>query len=281
MQTPNPYQLPPPQTPPPAPVPTPPQAPPPAPVVKRRSRAAVAGVGALTAVALAAAVTGAVVLFRGDGEDPPAAPADPSKPLVAGWKTVVNPKHGTAFDVPPDWEVLAPTVFSGHVDDVDPDKVLIGHTAPAFFKSRWCSIDGDGDGQVTDVRLANTGTKGAVGAKDAADVAEKSAPTWVYAAYTQPDKSVVKWDKPKEYTTRTGVKGSYVKARSEGAARPNRCAGDGRAVVFGFKNSRGDLVAWDFYGRTGVPGAVNDALVMRIMSTVRLAGEPQDPAAGP
>lgn len=285
MQTPNPYQFPPPQTPPQtppqAPVQTPSPAPPPAPVVKRRSRAAVAGVGALTAVALAAAVTGAVVLFRGDGEDPPAAPADPSKPLIAGWKTVVNPKHGTAFDVPPDWEVLAPSVFSGHVDDVDPDKVLIGHTAPAFYKSRWCSIDGDGDGQVTDVRLANTGTKGAVGAKDAAEVAEKSAPTWVYAAYTQPDKSVVKWDKPKEYTTRTGVKGSYVKARSEGAARPDRCAGDGRAVVFGFKNSRGDLVAWDFYGRTGVPGAVNDALVMRIMSTVRLAGEPQDPAAGP
>ncbi|AQT73657.1 hypothetical protein B1K54_20255 [Streptomyces sp. fd1-xmd] len=266
---PNPYRFPPPPT------------APPAPVRKSRSRAATAGIGALTALALAAAATAAVVLFRGDGERPPAAPADPTKPLVAGWKTVVNPQHGTAFDVPPDWEVLAPTVFSGHVDDVDPDKVLIGHTAPAFYKSKWCSIDGDGDGQVTDVRLANTGTKGAVGAKDAAEVAEKSAPTWVYAAYTQPDKSVVKWDEPKEYTTRTGVKGSYVKARSQGAARPNRCAGDGRAVVFGFKNSRGDLVAWNFYGRTGVPGAVGDALVMRIMSTVRLAGEPKDPAAGP
>ncbi|WP_051892865.1 hypothetical protein [Streptomyces erythrochromogenes] len=273
MQTPNPYQFPPPQA--------PPQTAPQAPVKKRRSRAAIAGVGALTAVALAAAAAGAVVLFRRDGERPPAAPADPSKPIVAGWKTVVNPQHGTAFDVPPDWEVLAPTVFSGHVDDVDPDKVLIGHTAPALYKSRWCSIDGDGDGQVTDVRLANTGTKGAVGAKDAAEVAEKTAPTWVYAAYTQPDKSVVKWDKPKEYTTRTGVKGSYVTARSEGAAQPNRCAGDGRAVVFGFKNSRGDLVAWNFYGRTGVPGAVGDALIMRIMSTVRLAGEPKDPAPGP
>ncbi|MFJ4860916.1 hypothetical protein [Streptomyces sp. NPDC088748] len=240
----------------------------------------VAGVCALTALAVTAAATGVVLGVRENRAReraiPPASAADPTKPQVAGWKTVVNPEHGTAFDVPPQWEVLEPTVFSGYTDDKDPDKVLIGHTAPAFYKSKWCSIDADGDGQFSDVRLANTGTKGAAGAKTAEEIAEKEAPTWVYAAYTQPDKSVVKTDKPVAYTTKSGVRGSYVKARSKGAARTDHCAGDGQAVVFGFKNSRGDFVSWDFYGRTGVPGAVEDALIMRVLSTVRLAGTPKE-----
>ncbi|WP_405439286.1 hypothetical protein OG373_18550 [Streptomyces avidinii] len=248
----------------------------------RRSRKkVVAAIGALTALAVTAAATGVVLGVREnrarDRAVPPASAADPTKPQVAGWKAVVNPKHGTAFDVPPQWEVLEPTVFSGHTDNKDRDKVLIGHTAPAFYKSKWCSIDGDGDGQVSDVRLANVGTKGAAGAKNPAEIAEKEAPTWVYAAYTQPDKSVVKTDKPVAYTTRSGVRGSYVRARSTGVPRTNHCAGDGQAVVFGFKNSRGDLVSWDFYGRTGVPGAVDDALIMRVLSTVRLAGDPKEP----
>ncbi|WP_051781658.1 MULTISPECIES: hypothetical protein [unclassified Streptomyces] len=245
----------------------------------------VVGIGALTALAVGAAATGVALGARENRHRASAAAAaqaaDPTKPLVAGWKTVINPKHGTAFDVPPGWEVLEPQIFSGYEDSKDTEKVLIGHTAPAFYKSQWCSIDTNGDGQITDVRLGNVGTKGAGGAKDPADIAVKEAPTWVYAAYTQPDKSVVTSDKPVAYTTKSGVKGSYVKARSSGAARTDRCAGDGQAIVFGFRNSRGDLVSWDFYGRTGVPGAVDDALIMRILSTVRLAGEPKDPGPGP
>ncbi|MFF4386188.1 hypothetical protein ACFY0G_05215 [Streptomyces sp. NPDC001552] len=269
------------------PYPPPPFEPPQGPGGGRRisRRRLVVGICALTALAVAAAATGVVLGVRENRDRTRAAAAasaaDPTKPLVAGWKTVINPTHGTAFDVPPGWEVLEPQVFSGYEDGKDREKVLIGHTAPAFYKSQWCSIDANGDGQVTDVRLGNVGTKGAGGAKDPADIAVKEAPTWVYAAYTQPDKSVVTADKPVEYTTKSGIRGSYVKARSSGAQRPNRCAGDGQAVVFGFKNSRGDLVSWDFYGRTGVPGAVDEALIMRILSTVRLAGDPKDPGPGP
>ncbi|MGR4884725.1 hypothetical protein ACIPUC_35680 [Streptomyces sp. LARHCF249] len=261
--------------------PTQPPQPPTQPQLPRRReprkgrRRAVVGICAVTALAVAAAVT-AVVYVRRGAEDRAAA-SDPSKPLVKGWKTVVNPKHGTAFDVPPDWEVAAPTVFSGYTDRKNPDKVLIGHTAPAFYKSKWCSVDASGDGRTEDVRLASAGTKGAEGAKDTAEIGEKNAPTWVYAANTQPDKSRVTWDKPVEYRTKAGVRGTYVKARSAGAAQPNRCAGDGQAVVFGFKNSKGGFVAWDFHGRTGVPGAVGDDLIMRILSTVRLSGDPEEP----
>lgn len=274
----------------------------------------VVAVCAATAVLVAAAVTG-VVLLKDDGKGgeggaraddgkggpSPSAPASPSgsagsdapsgsvapsaaatvKPTIAGWKAVVNPAHGTAFDVPPTWEVLSPTMFSGIEDDKDPDKALIGHTAPAFYKSKWCSTDGNGDGQIDDFELASTGTKGAEGAKDTNEIAEKMAPTWVFAVYTQPDKTVVKWDKPVEYTTKSGVKGSYVKAHSEGAKKTNKCTSEGQSIVFGFKNSKGDFVAWDFYGKTGVPGAVDDALIMKILSTVRLAGDPTEPSEAP
>ncbi|MFJ6758962.1 hypothetical protein ACIQNK_28575 [Streptomyces sp. NPDC091273] len=243
---------------------------------RKPNRRLTAALTALMAVAATAAVT-AVIMARDEPDGPP----DPSKPLVAGWKTVVNPKYGTSFDVPPDWEVLSPDVFSGHADDNDPDKILIGHTAPAFYKSEWCSIDANGDGTVTDFPLGSVGTKGAEGAKDTAEVAEKNAPTWVYAAFTQPDKSVVKWDKPVEYTTKTGLKGTYVKARSKGAAQPNRCAGDGQAIVFSFKNTEGAFVAWDFYGRTAVPGAIPDTLIMRILNTVRLTPTTPSPTLTP
>ncbi|MFJ6798009.1 hypothetical protein [Streptomyces sp. NPDC091268] len=228
----------------------------------------VAGIYAVAAVAAAAAATGAVAMVHRAEDRSEAA-------STAGWKTVLNPEHGIAFDVPPDWEVVSEGVFSGYADSKDPDKTLIGHSSPAFYKSKWCSVDRNGDGIVNDIRLGTVGSKGADGAKSTDEVAEKTAPTWVYAAYTQPDKSVVKWDKPVAYTTKYGVEGSYVKAHSEGAPQATRCDGDGKAVVFGFKNSTGGFVAWDFYGRTGVPGEVRDDLIMRIMSTVRLSGDPK------
>ncbi|MFF5805082.1 hypothetical protein [Streptomyces sp. NBC_01565] len=235
-------------------------------------------------IVTAAVVTGVVLLkddHKGGSKGGGQAAGDKNSLATAGWKTVVNPAHGTAFDVPGDWEVLSPTVFSGFSDHTDPDKVVIGHTAPAFYKSKWCSVDDDGDGRIDDFALASTGSKGADGAKDTAEVAEKTATAWVYGAYAQPDKSAVKWDKPVEYTTKSGVKGSYVKARSEGAKATGKCDGDGQAIAFGFKNSKGDFVAWDFYGRTGVPGAVTDETIMRILSTVRLAGDPVPPPPAP
>ncbi|MFE2547934.1 hypothetical protein ACFXGI_05215 [Streptomyces sp. NPDC059355] len=231
-------------------------------------RRGVVAVCAATAVAVTAAVAAVVVLSDDGGEAGP--PASGS----AGWKTVVNPLHGTAFDVPPGWEVMSSDVFSGFSDHVVPDKPVVGHTAPAFYKYTWCSVDSDGDGRIEDFALAGTGTKGGDGAKSTDEVARKTAAAWVYGAYTQPDKDAVTWDEPVEYTTRSGVRGSYVKAHSKGSRRTGKCAGEGRAIAFGFKNSKGDFVAWDLYGRTGVPGAVSDELIMRILSTVRLSGEP-------
>ncbi|MEU9454235.1 hypothetical protein [Streptomyces sp. NPDC048277] len=195
------------------------------------------------------------------------------KPTVAGWKTVVNPKWGTAFDVPADWEVLTSGTSVGF-EDKD-GKPIITMSAPAEYKSKWCTSDDDKDGRTEDTALAAVGTKGESGAKSGGDAAVREVPWWVYGGYTQPDKKSITYDKKATaYTTASGLKGAYAWARSAHTPQKGKCAGDGKAITFGFENSAGDLVSWDFYGATGVNGEVPTATIMKILSTVRLHGTP-------
>ncbi|MDH6221368.1 hypothetical protein [Streptomyces pseudovenezuelae] len=259
---------------------------------------------AATAVVVAAGVTGFLVL-GGDKDDkaddakaketkastsPSAEPSvsasddnprggDTEKATIAGWKVVVNPKWGTAFDVPADWEVQSPGLTIGFEDsgkNAD-SKPLIVMSAPAYFKSKWCTSDDDKDGRSDDTPLAAVGTKGSDGAKDTNEVAVNQVPWWVFGGYTQPDKKSITFDKKaKAYTTKAGIEGSYAWARSKNSPQigKSKCNSDGKAITFGFKNSAGDFVAWSLYGATGVKGEVPDATIMKILSTVRLAGTP-------
>ncbi|MGW1716906.1 hypothetical protein [Streptomyces sp. NPDC002156] len=195
------------------------------------------------------------------------------QPTVAGWKVVVNPKWGTAFDVPAEWEVKSPGTLIGF-EDTDA-KPLITMSAPAYYKSKWCVSDDDKDGRTSDTALAAVGTKGASGAKNADEVALNQVPWWVYGGYTQPDrKSLVFDEKATPYTTKSGITGSLARAHSKNTPQTGKCASDGKAITFGFKNSAGDYVAWSLYGATGVTGEVPEETIMQILSTVRLHGDP-------
>ena len=208
-------------------------------------------------------------------DNPRGSPAE--QPTVAGWKVVVNPKWGTAFDVPADWEVKSPGTLIGF-EDADPKagaKPLITMSAPAYYKSKWCVSDDDKDGRTSDTALAAVGTKGASGAKNAGEVAVNQVPWWVYGGYTQPDKKSLVYDeKATPYTTKSGIKGSFARAHSKNTPQKGKCASDGKAITFGFKNSAGDYVAWSLYGATGVNGEVPEKTIMQILSTVRLHGDP-------
>ncbi|WP_316778075.1 hypothetical protein [Streptomyces sasae] len=202
---------------------------------------------------------------RGDGTT--------EKPTIAGWKTVVNPKWGTAFDVPADWEVLTAGTSVGF-EDKD-GKPIITMSAPAQYKSKWCTSDDDKNGTTEDTALAAVGTKGESGAKSGGDAAVREVPWWVYGGYTQPDKKTISYDKKATaYTTASGLKGAYAWARSSHTPQQGKCASDGKAITFGFENSAGDVVSWDFYGAKGVNGEVPTATIMKILSTVRLHGTP-------
>lgn len=269
------------------------------------NRTKVVAIVAATAVVVAAGVTGFLVLGndkddnadggngKGKGTKSSAsASKDPSasasadnprggedeKPTIAGWKVVINPKWGTAFDVPADWDVKTPGTSIGFEDAKgDSDKPLIVMSAPAILKEKWCTSDDDKDGTVDDTSLAAAGTKGASGAKNTDEVAVNQVPWWVFGGYTQPDKKSLTFDKKaKPYKTASGVEGSIAWARSKNTPQKGKCASDGKAITFGFKNSAGDFVAWNFYGATGVGEEVPDATVMKILSTVRLHGDPTE-----
>ncbi|MEH0482256.1 hypothetical protein QBA94_36985 [Streptomyces scabiei] len=257
---------------------------------------------AATAVVVAAGVTGFLVL-RGDKdkdkdkastqssssaspsptasestEDNPRGEDAGAKPTIAGWKVVVNPKWGTAFDVPPEWAVQSADTFIGFEDDKKGDgSVLIGMSAPAILKEKWCTSDDDKDGNEETTSLAAAGTKGQQGAKGTEDVARNDSAWWVFGGYTdQKDgaKKKMTIGKPEPYTTTSGVEGSVATTYSKGVSKKGKCDTEGKATTFAFKNSAGDYVSWTFHGAKDVKDEVPDATVRKILSTVRLYGEP-------
>ncbi|MEV0041652.1 hypothetical protein [Streptomyces sp. NPDC050804] len=275
---------------------------PPGPSPDRRSTTVIAVVAAAVVV-VAAAGTAFFVMNKDDGtadkagDDPKASasasgPAEPSadapsdnprageesKPQIEGWKVVTNPKHGTRFDVPADWEVAGTGVISGFEDHKKNDGMpVISFSAPAFYKSKWCSQDTDKDGKPEDSGLGGTGTKGGAGAKDTATAAKNEAGSWAWAAYAQQEpedkvKEKVKVTDAQPYTTTSGLKGHYATAATSGVTKTNKCDTDGKSIAFTFTNAKGDYATWVLYANKGVPDEIPDATIKQIMSTVRLTG---------
>ncbi|MFF9286347.1 hypothetical protein [Streptomyces griseosporeus] len=253
-------------------------------------RTKVIAVTAAAAVVLAATVTGAVLL--GGGSDGGAAPgpatasasASPSalaprnpragtgvRPTVPGWKAVVNADKGIAFDVPADWAPQSPDWVSYVSEDTDPDdKPLVAMKAPAVLKEKWCSDDTDRDGHVDDTSLASAGSRGNNGAKSTEEIARTDSAAWVYGAYTQPDHKKVTAGPVTSFTTASGLTGSLATAQSSGVQRRHKCDSDGKATTFAFRTPDGGFASWSFVGAKGVKEEVPDAIVRRILATVRL-----------
>ncbi|MFD3541045.1 hypothetical protein ACFWUQ_16325 [Streptomyces sp. NPDC058662] len=252
---------------------------------------------AAAAVVVAAAGTGAFVLTRDDGKadiadgkpdataSAPAssapAPAGSSanpraggevKPVIPGWKVVINPKYGTAFDVPPEWNVKSAGLSTGFEDDVKNDgSAVVMMTAPAFLKEDWCKVDSDKNGSEETYSLAGTGTKGGQGAKDTAEAVRNEAGNWVFAAYAQKaPNGTVKVSDPKEYTTSSGLKGHTATATAAGLPKENKCSSDGKSIAFSFKTANGDFSSWILYAAAGVQGEVSQETYEKILSSVRL-----------
>jgi hypothetical protein len=276
----------------------------PQPAGDEKKKTTIIAIVAATAVVATAVVTGIVVLpddgkSSGKGGDVAASkPADPNasdkpkgseepapaptgnprggeaKPTIAGWKVVTNPKHGTQFDVPAEWEVASSGMATGFEDEKKGDgSAVVMMSAPAHFKSKWCLFDSDKNGSEEDYGLASTGTKGGKGAKSTAEAAYNEAGNWAWAAYAQTEpKGTVKVTKAVDYTTKSGLKGSLSTATAKGVKKDNKCETDGKSIAFSFKNTKGDFASWVLYSNTGVPDEVPDATIQQILSTVRLAG---------
>ncbi|WP_328773074.1 hypothetical protein [Streptomyces sp. NBC_00286] len=257
----------------------------------------VVAIVAAAAVVVAAGVTGFLVL-GGDTDDTakdsdkkapatsapaskkPSAPAsggadnprgsESEKPTVPGWKVVVNPRFGTKFDVPADWELESADTSVGFEWEEKGKLDRTTVTAPASLKSKWCSDDSDKDGREEDTALATAGTRGENGATSTAQAAETRVPWWIFGGYTQPDKKSVKPGKPKPFTTTSGLKGSVATAYSQNTPQKGKCDSEGKAITFAFKNGDGDYVTWNLYGAKGVDEELPEATIQKILLTVRL-----------
>ncbi|MGW2227907.1 hypothetical protein [Streptomyces formicae] len=211
-----------------------------------------------------------------DGDDDERGTDNELKPTVKGWRVVVNPKWGTAFDVPPEWDVQNPGSAIA-LEDHRTGKPLMTMSAPAYLKPKWCVADDNKDGRTEDHELAAVGTKGANGAKNTDEVAVNQVAWWIYGVYTQPDKkSLGPEEKAVPYTTKSGIKGSISRAKSVNTPMKGKCATDGKAISFGFKNAAGEYVVWSLYGATGVKDEIPEETVMKILSTVRTQGDPTE-----
>ncbi|MGV9314837.1 hypothetical protein ACWDR0_22020 [Streptomyces sp. NPDC003691] len=278
---------------------------PPGPGGDRRKTAVVAVVAALAVVATAV-VTGVVVLggdeeprAGGDRTDPgggasapatPPAAGTPSPPpatsteenpragkdaeaTVPGWKVVINPQHGTMFDVPAEWTLMGAGMQTGYEDESKGDGTpAVVMSAPAQLRPTWCLYDYNKDGTKEDWGLATAGTKGARGAKSTADAAYNEAYNWAWAAYAQGSAAgTVKVVKAVPFTTASGLVGSVSTATASGTKKRHSCETDGKSVAFSFKDSTGEIKTFVLHGVKGVKGELPEALIRKILGTVRQA----------
>ncbi|MDV9188702.1 hypothetical protein R6L23_10825 [Streptomyces sp. SR27] len=262
---------------------------------------------AATAVVVAAGVTGFLVLGKDDEKKPNAddkkpsvtASTDPStdpsgdpsadpsasptianprdgaaqQPTIPGWKVVYNPKYGTLFDVPPDWEVLKPGSITFFEDEKKNDgSPLVTMSSPTRLKSEWCTFDTDKNGTNETWGLSTAGTKGGQGAKNTSDAAFSEAGTWVWGGYAQHmPQSTIKITKAVPYKTKSGLTGSMATAKAPNVKKRNKCETDGKSIAFTFKNAKGDFSTFVLYAADGVADELPDATIMQILSTVRLS----------
>ncbi|MEU8523441.1 hypothetical protein [Streptomyces sp. NBC_01216] len=265
----------------------------------KKKRTAPVAIVAAVAVLAAAGVAGYLVLGKDDGRndaggDPKptvsapgsgSAAASPTlenprddaekQPTVPGWKVVHNPKYGTLFDVPPEWEVSRTGVITYFEDEKKGDgSPVVTMSSPAHFKSKWCAYDTDKNGTDETWGLGTAGTKGGQGAKNTDEAAFNEAGNWVWAGYAQHmPKGTIKITKAVPYTTGSGLSGSVATATAPGIKKRNTCESDGKSLAFSFKNAKGDFASFVIYAAAGVKDELPDATVRKILSTVRLDTE--------
>ncbi|MEV4443035.1 hypothetical protein AB0K09_29290 [Streptomyces sp. NPDC049577] len=267
----------------------------PRPPENRGKRTTVIAITAAVAVVAAAVVTGVVVLGDDGKDDGPgkneakasaSAPAasssasaspgggagDPEdnpraggevKPVVPGWKAVVNGKRHDVFDVPPDWTVGAPNALLVYQDNSSKadNPPGVGMSGVAYYKEDVCAKN--------DTRGA-AGTKGAQGAKgDGQEAAETEALNWVWARFDQKKTGKFSSTKAKPFKSDHGISGYTATATVTGVQKTDGCVTDGKSVTVTYKDSNGDFATWCLFSPLADKDEIPDDTIKKIMSSLR------------
>ncbi|WP_431040740.1 hypothetical protein ACQUSR_01745 [Streptomyces sp. P1-3] len=201
----------------------------------------------------------------GDGDNGQTGADGEVKAVLPGWDVVVNRKRHNAFDVPADWKVKGPSWSTGFADDNG--KPLVSMSSPAYFKDKWCTVEKDGSKSTSS--LAGVGTKGAQGAKNEAEAARVEAGNWALAGFDQDQKGDLKVTAPKPFRSAHGITGYVSSATVTGVPKKNKCDSDGKAYAVAYTDINGDYAVWVLYAAKNVADELPDAVVEKIMSTLR------------
>ncbi len=273
------------------PVPQPPYgSPPPPPAGPRRGRTVLAVAGGVAALALIG--TGIAYGLHGGGNGPAAAGPPPSrpasaasapsdgepgvsrqddvKPVFPGWQTQTRESHGFRYDVPPaaeHWKVFDPDIVDAYTDSHG--KPLVAMSGTADYREGGCaSAVTQGIGTAGKGQLAQIGTQG--GAGDLPTNAVNAAGNWGFAAYGGPEhKPRIRMGTPVPWK-RNGIDGYTVTARITVTYRPSSCVPPTaivRSIAQRLKD--GSVHEWVIYADQGVPNALTESEIEKIMETVR------------
>ncbi|MDT0451065.1 hypothetical protein [Streptomyces hesseae] len=264
----------------------------------RDKRTTVIAISVAAAVVVAAGITGFLVLKDDGGKDDPSpaakdtkpsasaqapspaassqAPLDNPrvggdiKPVVGGWKVVVNSKRHLAFDVPTDWEVPPDGTALRIPDEADTSGMKLAEAAssPAYFQREQCSVKND---RGTDDTYSSgvSGTKGAQGAKGPEEAAQNEASAWAWAMFDQKKQGKYDIGKATPFKNDYGITGATATTTVTGVPKANKCSSDGKAVAVAFKDANGDFAVWFFSGAKGTKGEVADDTLKKVMTTLR------------
>ncbi|WP_247746351.1 hypothetical protein [Streptomyces oryzae] len=202
-------------------------------------------------------------------------PTRPSgkKPMVAGWQTQTSAKHHFRYDVPgkaKKWKIISPETALSYTDKNG--KPVVVMTGTANYREGGCAsspnpkaVGEAGKGQLATVGTTGGGTEGSL-----QENARNWAGNWGFAAYGGEDhKPKIKVSKAKPWK-QGGIEGYTATAEVTVTNRPSSCVPP-KAIVHSIaqKLPDGTMHGWVIYADQGVPKALKDSEMKKIMKTVR------------
>lgn len=209
------------------------------------------------------------------GSSASSAPQSPAAdgPTFSGWQTQASEKHHFRYDVPAKakkWKTLGEDTALSYTDKSG--KPLVVMTGAANYREGGCASNPNPDafGEAGKGQLATVGTTG--GGKDGSlqENARNWAGNWGFAAYGgEEHKPKIKVGRPQPWK-QGGIEGYTAKAEVTVVHRPGSCVPP-KAVVHSVaqKLPDGTMHGWVVYADQGVPNALTEAEIKKIMSTVR------------
>ncbi|MCD9144388.1 hypothetical protein [Streptomyces albireticuli] len=215
---------------------------------------------------------------KGQGDKPApdaggSAPPTGDQPMVTGWQTQTSREYKFRYDVPAkgeQWKLFPQDTMIAYTDEAGKPQITMRDTAS--FREGGCTSGANPNaiGEAGKGQLANVGTMGGDTSLSIQENARNWAGNWGFYAYGG------KGNKPKIDVTPAkpwkvnGIDGWTATAKVTVANRPSQCV-PATAIVKSIveKLPDGSFHSWVIYADQGVPNALSEAQIDKIMGTVR------------